>query len=130
MSHSIGVAAKISGVSIETIRYYEREGVVANAERANNGRRVYDDAAIANLRFVKRCRELGFSISNIKMLLKLSDQTAGSYDEVRNLSEANLQSVSAKIADLTNMKLALEELIASCKSGQTECPMLKGLFAD
>lgn len=130
LTHSIGTAAKISGVNIETIRYYEREGVVAKAERANNGRRVYDDEAIANLRFVKRCRELGFSINDIKMLLKLSDQTAGSCDEVRKLSEANLDSVSAKIADLMNMKLALEELITSCKSGQTECPMLKGLFAD
>ena len=130
LAHSIGAAAKISGVNIETIRYYEREGVVEKAERARNGRRLYDDEAVANLRFVKRCRELGFSISDIKMLLKLSHQTAGSCDEVRKLSEANLTSVAAKIADLTNMKLALEELIASCRSGQTECPMLKGLFAD
>jgi MerR family mercuric resistance operon transcriptional regulator len=130
MTRAIGVAAKLSGVNIETIRYYEREGIVPKAERTSNGRRTYDDEAISRLRFVKRCRELGFAIADIRTLLSLSDQDAGTCGEVRNLSEANLMSVTSKIDDLNRMKSALEELVTSCKSGQTECPMLKNLFAE
>lgn len=130
MTHAIGVAAKLSGVNIETIRYYEREGIVPKAERISNGRRIYDDEAISRLRFVKRCRELGFAIADIRTLLSLSNQAAGTCNEVRKLSEVNLAEVTTKIADLTNMKSALEELIASCNEGQTECTMLKNLFAE
>ena len=130
MTHTIGVAAKLSGVNIETIRYYEREGIVPKAERASNGRRTYDDEAISRLRLVKRCRELGFAISDIRILLSLSDQDAGTCDEVRKLSEANLVSVSSKIDDLNRMKSVLEELLTSCNSGLTECPMLKNLFVE
>lgn len=129
MTKSIGIAAKLSGVNIETIRYYEREGIIPKAERAENGRRTYEDEAIFRLRFVKRCRELGFPIIEIKALLKLSHQNEGSCNEARKLSEANLVAVTEKIADLNRMKSALEELISSCKSGQTECPMLKTLFS-
>ena len=130
LTYAIGMAAKLSGVNIETIRYYEREGIVPKAERAVNGRRTYDKDAISRLRFVKRCRELGFAIIDIRTLLKLSDQNAGTCDEVAKLSKANLESVAAKIDDLTRMKSALEELMTSCNSGQTECAMLKNLFAD
>jgi MerR family mercuric resistance operon transcriptional regulator len=130
MTHAIGVAAKLSGVNIETIRYYEREDIVPKAERASNGRRIYDDEAISRLRFVKRCRELGFAVADIRTLLSLSNQAAGTCNEVRKLSEVNLAEVTTKIADLTNMKSALEELIASCNEGQTECTMLKNLFAE
>lgn len=130
MTHAIGTAAKLSGVNIETIRYYEREKIVPKAERAANGRRIYDDEAVSRLRFVKRCRELGFAISDIRTLMKLSNQDAGTCDEVRKLSEANLAAVSSKISDLKRMQSALEELITSCNSGQMECPMLKDLFSD
>ncbi|MEP2980676.1 MAG: MerR family transcriptional regulator [Lentilitoribacter sp.] len=130
MTHAIGNAAKLSGVNIETIRYYEREGIVPKAKRAENGRRTYDEDAISRLRFVKRCRELGFAIVDIRTLLRLSDQDAGTCDEVRNLSEMNLAAVSAKIEDLVRMQNALQELITSCRSGQTECPMLRNLFAE
>lgn len=128
MTQTIGVAAKRSGVNIETIRYYEREGIVPKAERTKNGRRTYNDTAIARLRFVKRCRELGFPISDIKILLELSHQNTGTCDEVKRLSENNLKAVTEKLNDLTRMKSALEELIGSCNSGQTQCPTLRGLF--
>lgn len=130
MTHAIGVAAKLSGVNIETIRYYEREGIVPKAERSSNGRRTYDAEAVSRLRFVKRCRELGFPIADIRTLMSLSDQAAGTCYEVRKLSKANLVSVSSKIEDLNRMKSALEELVTSCDSGQTECPMLNNLFAE
>lgn len=130
MAYAIGMAAKLSGVNIETIRYYEREGIVPKAERTGNGRRIYDKEAISKLRFVKRCRELGFAILDIRTLMNLSDQHAGTCDEVAKLTKANLNSVTAKIDDLTRMKSALEELMLSCKTGQTECAMLKNLFED
>lgn len=70
--HTIGIAAKLSGVNIETIRYYKRGGVVPNPERTASGRRVYDKESVSRLRFVKRCRELGFPIPEIKSLLALT----------------------------------------------------------
>ena len=70
----IGDAARQSGVTIETIRYYEREGVVPPPDRSASGRRLYDAAGIARLRFIKRCRDLGFSLSVTKTLLDTNGQ--------------------------------------------------------
>ena len=130
MSHTIGEASKLSGVGIETIRYYEREGVVPRAGRSRSGRRVYNKMEIGRLRFVKRCRELGFSISDIKILLHLSNESAKKCDDVRAIGKKNLELVQNKITDLKRMQAALKELVASCDTGKNECPMLKDLFAD
>lgn len=127
---SIGAAAKLSGVNIETIRYYEREGVVRKAERTASGRRLYGKDEIAQLRFVKRCRELGFSISDVKSLLAISSGTPASCDCARAIGETNLLLVKEKIADLRRMETALSELIQLCHAGQSDCPMLKRLFDD
>ena len=126
----IGPAAKLSGVNIETIRYYERAGVVAKAERSASGRRLYGKNAIVQLRFVKRCRELGFSIADIKSLLAIADGGRASCDEARAIGEGNLALVQDKIADLRRMEKALAELIGHCQAGQSDCPMLQRLFDD
>ncbi|WP_020593956.1 MerR family transcriptional regulator [Kiloniella laminariae] len=130
MTQAIGVAARLSGVTIETIRYYEREGVVPKAARSVSGRRVYDKDAITRLRFVKRCRELGFPLSEIRSLLDLYGDASGNCDEVRIIGANNLKLVQEKIADLRSMEAALKTLVVSCKSGGKDCPMLKDLFAD
>ena len=126
----IGTAAKLSGVNIETIRYYEREGVVPEAERSVSGRRLYGKTAIVQLRFVRRCRELGFSIADIKSLLAIANGGSASCDEARQIGQSNLQLVQDKIADLRRMETALAELIELCQAGQSECPMLQRLFDD
>lgn len=126
----IGEASRQSGVAIETIRYYEREGILPAPRRAMNGRRLYAPADIALLRFVRRCRELGFSIADIRVLLSLRQGGLGTCDQVRRLSEENLQDVRRKIDDLKKMEKALNQLIIDCEAGGPDCPALSTLFAE
>lgn len=126
--HAIGQAARLSGVSIETIRYYEREGIVPKPIRAGNGRRLYDDEAIAKLRFVRRCRDLGFPLADATALLEVAGQEQGCAD-VRKLGEKHLKSVRAKIADLIRLETALEQLIEPCETPHPQCQALETLFA-
>lgn len=124
---AIGEAARQSGVSIETIRYYEREGVVPPAKRAENGRRVYSEKAIGRLRFIKRCRDLGFSIAQGKGLLSLSEGENQNCAVVKDISAKHLSDVRAKIEELKALEGALEELTASCQIGSVSCRMLEAL---
>ena len=126
--HTIGIAARRSGVGIEAIRYYEREGIVPTAARAENGRRGYDDDAIARLRFVRRCRDLGFSIKQVKALLSLSISSTNNCDDANSIGKAHLDDVREKIADLKMLENALIELLANCADGKALCPMLGQLF--
>lgn len=126
--HAIGTAARLSGVSIETIRYYEREGIVPKPMRAGNGRRLYDDEAIARLRFVRRCRDLGFPLGDVTALLEMAGREQGCAD-VRRLGEQQLKAVRAKIADLIRLESALKQLIEPCATPQAPCPAIQSLFA-
>lgn len=123
----IGAASKLSGVGIETIRYYEREGIVPKPERAANGRRVYTDAEIGRLRVLRKCRDLGFSLLDSKILLGLSEQTNSDCAAVREMSQEHIRKIRHKIAELRALKSALEELTANCVSGNVRCPMMDRL---
>lgn len=127
--HSIGAAARLSGVPIETIRYYERIGVVPPPERAASGRRLYDDEGIVRLRFVRRCRELGLPLDDVRTLLALAAGESGVCKEVRVLGERHLRGVRARMADLQRLEVALVGLLADCERGETDCPALRRLFA-
>ena len=127
--HTIGVAARLSGVNIETIRYYERKGVVPKAERTASGRRIYDDDQVSRLRFVKRCRDLGFPIVETKSLLALTYGSPTSCAQAHEIGSTHLVAVKEKIRDLKRMEHALSYLIDLCGIGERECPMLKQLFA-
>ena len=128
--YSIGEAARRSGVAVETIRYYERASVVPLPDRAASGRRLYDSAGIARLRFVKRCRDLGFSIEDIRTLLALSKPGSKACSDVKRIGEGHLRDVREKIADLTRLESALAEMVAECGEQKPECPVLRQLFAD
>ncbi len=127
---TIGQVAELSGVKIETIRYYEREGIVPAADRSANGRRLYDAAAISRLRFIRRCRDLGFPISDVRTLLDLSENASKHCDDVRAISERHLLDVRERLSDLRELEVALTELVQACVDAQSECPTLKRLFAD
>lgn len=130
MGYPIGKASQLSGVGIETIRYYEREGITPKPDRTAAGRRDYDTQAIARLRFVKRCRALGFPVVDIKTLLNLSHTDGKTCQEAGAIGVSNLEQVRSKIADLKRMEVALSELVTSCHIGQKDCPMLHELFSD
>ncbi|WP_282048225.1 MerR family transcriptional regulator [Sulfitobacter mediterraneus] len=126
---AIGEASRLSGVSIETIRYYEREGIISKAGRTQSGRRAYSDAEISELRFIKRCRDLGFSIHDAVALRNLADAPSDACETVEQLGRKHLSDVRAKLVELRQLEKALAELVANCANGQSDCPMLDTLRA-
>lgn len=124
---AIGKASRQSGVGIEAIRYYEREGIVPKPERASNNRRMYSTQDIGRLRFLKKCRDLGFSLSDAKTLLDLSEGDVEDCQSVKQLAELHVFNVRAKMDELRRLEAALVELTANCDSGNNACPMLSQL---
>lgn len=129
---AIGEASRRSGVGIETIRYYERAGVVAKPGRTASGRRDYGDADIATLRLVRRCRDLGFPLADAVALLGLAQGRAhGARPDcaaAERLGRGHLVAVRDKIAELRRLEAALGELIDNCAEGRADCPLLDALM--
>jgi len=128
--YTIGKASEQSGVNIETIRYYEREGVVPKPGRSAGGRRLYSSDEISKLRFVRRCRDLGFPISIIQTFLSLTAQSDRSCGEVKTIAENHLGEIDAKIENLVRLREALLSLSKNCDDGTAACPMLDTLMKD
>lgn len=126
--YSIGEVSRRSGVHIETIRYYEREGIVPAPARTRAGRRVYDSEGLSRLRFVKKCRDLGFQMSDAQALLHLA--TAGKLNcgEAKPIAERHVETVEARIAELERLRAALVELIDQCREPEAECPILRAFL--
>lgn len=124
---TIGRAARASGVPVETIRYYERAGVIPAPPRSGSGRRVYGESHIARLRLIRHCRDLGFSLADARVLLALSENETGNCDEVRAVAECHLAEVRRKIRDLRRLEAALAELVRDCRRGRADCPALRML---
>lgn len=125
---AIGEAARRSGVSIETIRYYEREGIITAPRHSANGRRVFSDTEISALRFIKRCRGLGFSIRDAVALWQLANDTAGACEPAQEPGQKHLGGIRARIAALLELEEALTELVANCARGRRDCPVLNRLM--
>jgi len=123
--YAIGALSRLTGVNIETIRYYERIGMLPAPPRTASGRRVYGDTERRVLAFIRRGRELGFSPPEIRALLDLGAPGDASCGEVRDIASAHLDSVRAKIADLVKLESVLADAVARC-TGDTApvCPVL------
>ena len=121
----IGELSKRSGVNIETIRYYERAKMLAPPPRTASGRRVYDSTGLRILVFVRRSRELGFSLGQIRTLLRLGGPEKATCREVREIATHHLHDIRAKIEDLKRLERLLSKTVARC-TGKTapECPVL------
>lgn len=128
--HPIGAAAKRSGVAIETIRFYEREGIVPRPQRSASGRRLYADEDVRRLRFVKRCRALGFPLPHVQELLALSAGNEAPCANVKAIGERHIRATRKRIDDLAEIVQALERLVARCGDDRVDCPMLSTLLAD
>ena len=127
---TIGALAAASGVHVETIRYYQRLGLVDEPRRPAGGIRRYDTRTVARLRFVRRAQQLGFTLQEVRQLLTLED--GGRCAATRRLAEAKLAQVEARLADLTRMRRLLKALIGRCASGGNApaCPIIDALGAD
>ncbi len=125
----IGTAAGRSGCGIETIRFYEKAGVLPRARRSESGRRVYDDRDVARITFIRRARELGFTLDEVRKLLKLADMRGIPCCEVQDMAIEHREDIQAKIADLRRMQEVLDILIAQCQVGdQPGCQLIDALF--
>lgn len=125
----IGEVAKQSNVGIETIRYYEREGLLAEPERRPSGYRQYDQSVVARLKFIRRTKELGFTLAEIKELLGLWFDANTRCEHVRGKAEQKISDIEDKIRSLQKMKRSLKKVITECASRDTveDCPLLDGL---
>ena len=127
---TIGALSQQTGVNVETIRYYEREGLLPSAPRTAGGHRVFGKTHLRRLFFIRRSRELGFSGSEVRALLGLVD---GGYTcgKVRDLTLRHLVSVRAKIADLRRLEKTLSTISSKCAGGDTPaCPVVEALSGD
>jgi len=128
-SYSRGSLARHTGVNAETIRYYEKIGLLPAPPRSAGGHRVYDQTHLQRLSFIRRCRELGFTLDDIRGLLDLVD--AGSYTcaQIRDRTLVHLDDVRAKLADLHRMEAVLQAMVAECGGGLVpDCPIIETLF--
>lgn len=124
-----GELAKRAGVNIETLRFYERKGLLPDPPRRGSGYREYPVESIRLIRFIKRAQELGFSLREIRELLALRVQPGVTCAEVREKAEQKVDEVRRKIADLKAIERALRKLTASCsgRGPATDCPILEHL---
>jgi MerR family transcriptional regulator, mercuric resistance operon regulatory protein len=126
---SIGELSRRTGVNIETIRYYERINMLPAPPRTGGGRRAYGSGDRRILAFIRRSRELGFSLNEVRALLALSAEEApGSCAQVRKLAAAHLTEIRRKIDDLGAMERVLAEAVRRCDAGEAPgCPLLDAL---
>ncbi|MEX2648457.1 MAG: helix-turn-helix domain-containing protein [Alphaproteobacteria bacterium] len=121
---SIGALAEATGVNLETIRYYERIGLMPEPDRTRAGHRRYSPAHGRRLAFIRRARELGFVLADVRSLLALAEPGRTSCSGVRALASAHLGAVRARIADLDRLAGVLAGTIARCDAGRIHCPVL------
>lgn len=127
MSFTIGRLAELTGVNIETIRYYERSGLLPEPQRAANGYRRYGEAAGSRLRFIRRARELGFGVDEIRTLLRLADHPEQPCETADSLAREHLEAVEDKIRDLMAIRDELARL-ADCPANEAaHCRLLETL---
>lgn len=129
--HTIGEAAAASGVSAKMIRHYEKIGLIEAADRTDAGYRLYSPADIHTLRFIRRARNLGFSVADIGELLGLWQDEKRASKDVRHVADGHLGALRAKAAEIHSMIDALEHLLEGCANDERpDCPILKDLADD
>lgn len=126
---TIGQLARQVDIGIETVRFYERRGLIEDPPRRSSGYRQYPSDTVDRLRFIRRAKELGFSLDEISELLGLRSHPAENREQVRAKARAKIDDIERRIADLTRMRHALSTLVEACEHGhQTEpCPILNAL---
>lgn len=130
MSLTIGKVATLVNVSTDTLRYYEREGLVDPASKGTNGYRLYDNDAVRRIRFIKEAQHCGFTLTEIRALLDLRTRDAACCNDVRRLAIEKKLQLEAKIKAMKLMSKTLDHLIVECgKKGRSldDCPILTAL---
>lgn len=128
MTLTIGELGKATGTRIETVRYYERIGLLPKPERTSANYRIYGDAELSRLSFIRRARDLGFSLDQVRALLALSDDRQRDCATVDRIATEHLHKIESKIADLKALRRELRATIASCDGGTVAtCRIIEAL---
>jgi len=129
---TIGWVAKQAGVNAQTVLYYERRGLLPTPSRSMNGYRLFNDASVRRIRFIKRAQELGFTLKQVMTLLVLQGEQNASCAEVSSMAASHLEDIEAKIHDLERMRKVLVPLVEACpKKGTLKiCPIMDSLEGD
>ena len=123
---TIGTLARATGVHVETIRFYQRRGLLPQPKRPPAGVRRYGEDAAARLRFIKRAQDIGFTLGEVAELLRLERGCRNAHD----LAAAKLTAVERRLADLSRVRKTLRELIGRCEAGKSAaCPIIEALAA-
>jgi DNA-binding transcriptional MerR regulator len=122
----IGEVARRSGIGIETIRYYEREGLLLEPERRPSGYRQYDEPTVERLEYIRRAKALGFTLAEVRDLLELAFTAHAGCDHIRQRAEAKVADIEGKIRSLQQMKRSLGRIIRRCrvKNAAEDCPLV------
>jgi MerR family copper efflux transcriptional regulator len=125
---TIGRLAKEAGVGIDTVRFYERRGLLPEPLRTAAGYRLYGNETVARIQFIRRAKQLGFTLDEIILLLRLQDQ-GGKKSEVRDLTQHKLQEINSKITDLERIRSVLQDLASTCSGKGTVkgCPIIEAI---
>ena len=126
---TIGQLAKAVGVNLQTVRYYERRGLVVPMHRKESGYRIYGEEALQRLRFIRNAQQLGFTLKEIAELLSLRVSSTARCGTVQVKALTKLEQVQHKVRELQRLARALQELVQSCRVGETtdHCPILNSL---
>lgn len=132
VARSIGVVARQTGCSVPTIRYYEEIGLLPPGPRTEAGRRVYGDDAVRRLTFIRRCRDFGFSIDQVRELVSLVDQPDRPCLEVRDIAARHLDQVRGRLAELQALEASMTQFVRSCDTAcaggaALDCTILEDL---
>lgn len=125
--YRIGQVAELVGVSIDTLRYYEKVGLLPRLARAQSGARAFDDGDITRLRFIRRAQAMNFTLAEIAALLDLRDRPRRSKSAVRDMARAKACEIEERIDVLMTLRDELNTLVGTCPGTGSECPILAGI---
>jgi len=128
--YRIGDASKKLNLSADTLRYYEKIGLLSNIKRTASGVRVYSEKHLSQLKFIKRSQKMNFSLAEINNLLQMREDPQNARTEVRQLTRAKLEEVEAHLTDLITLKNELTLLINLCTGSEGGCPIIENIDSE
>ena len=128
--YKIGEVTKLTGMSADTLRYYEKFGLLANISRNESGIRQYDDKDISRLKFIKRAQSMNFSLDEIKKLLSMREDPQHAKNSVRQLTADKLKDIESQVTELTTLQNELRLLLNLCRGSEEGCPIIDDIDDD
>ena len=128
--YRIGDVTELTNLSPDTLRYYEKIGLLPRVARTPSGIRQYDEKDLSRLRFIQRAQKMNFSLAEIDKLLKMRDDPQHARDEVRMLTASKLEEIEAHLKELTTLRNELTLLLNLCRGSEDGCPIIEGIDED